>query len=251
MKLFFSELRLFGTTGGGNSIINNKNFTDAFMAIYVAFSVLLISASSLVETNLDAHFIGIIKIYYMLIIKYVLLSLFIGILTFVFRKKVIKSERKFPTSSDTIFRIDWISSLYFTIAILVGGGLLLSFNTISGKYLLVYIILIVVISLNFYFGSFWCLDIENALNTYNLELLKIEHSEWTTIYNSALIGILVFTGGITFTNFGLSSAHSLLDGIIISHVVFGAPIIWLLRPIHITMGRIRTKISILTDPKTK
>lgn len=231
--------------------MNYTAFTDIFMAIYVAFSVLLIATSSLVSTNSHTHFIEIIKTNYELIIIYTCLSIVIGILTFIFRKIVIKSEREFEIISDTIFRVDWISSFYFTIAIFGGGGVLLLFHTITSKYILIYIILIVVISLNFYFSSFWILGIENDSNKYNLELLKIEHEEWTTVYNSVLFGILVFTGGITFTNLGLSSPNSYLDGIIISHVVFGAPIIWLLRPIHITMGRIRKNISNIIDTQKK
>ena len=218
------------------------------MGLYVTFSVLLICIGSLVETNnLNDHFIDIIKALiiktnYQLIVKYTLLSLLLGILTFVFRKKVIKSERKFEKKSDTILRVDLIGSIYFTIAIIVGGGILLSFDTVTKKYFLIYIILMLVISLNLYFGSFWRLIIEGNSYKCNLESLKIEHLEWTTMYNSVLIGIIVFTGGITFTNFGSNSSLSYFDGVLVSHVVLGAPVIWLLRPMHITMARIRKNI---------
>ena len=49
-------------------------------------------------------------------------------------------------------------------------------------------------------------------------------------------------GSVIFTylsDIGNSSSFKLLDGFLIIFIVFGAPIIWLLRPIHITMNNIR------------
>ena len=87
---------------------------------------------------------------------------------------------------------------------------------------------------------------------FNLETLKLEHGEWLAIYNSIIITCVVAFGGIFFTYF-TSPATSLLkqsishriylDGFIIAYTILGSPILCLLRPIHVTMARIRKKIA--------
>jgi hypothetical protein len=167
-----------------------------------------------------------------------------GIFTFFCRKGVMKKERKLKRNPDTMFDIDWLSASYFIVAIIVGGLCFISFENIKGKHITIYMNLILVISLNFYFSSFWCSSgkVCSNNNTSKLKSLELEHSEWSTIYNSVLYGVLILVGGITFKSFGADATYSCLDIFIVSFIVFGGPIIWLLRPIHITMQRIR-KIS--------
>jgi len=224
--------------------ISNGNFqysknTEIFLGFYIAFGIFIIIAASLIRAN---SFFDLVENNKCLIGKYIAISILAGLITYIFRKHIFKFERPLEKDSNIVSKVDMLNFIYTSIMILIGLGIFLSFTNIDITYVFIFIILVVVVTLNIYFSSFWRLTIKGKDIRYNLESLKLEHEEWTIIYNSVLFGVILFAGGIAFTNFDSNSSKIFIDGLLITYDVLGAPILWLLRPIHTTIVRIRKEI---------
>lgn len=133
------------------------------------------------------------------------------------------------------------------------------------------IILSVVIGLNFYFSRFWRQKLipVSIPTPINMEILKTRHSEWSYIVNAL---ILIFFGAFAvvmytyYLNTNADTVHiyintkcieetkyivkannssstinfvTFFDILIVSYNTIFAPILWLLRPVHLDMARIR------------
>ena len=219
----------------------SKN-TEIFLGLYIAFGIVIIIAASLMEANPDNSFFNIVKNNQFLIGICTFFSILAGLITYKFRKKMFGLERTLENDSNIVIKVDWLNFIYICLMVLMGLGIFSLFNNINIKYIFVFIILVVVSTLNIYFSSFWRLTIKGKNIKCYLKSLKLEHEEWSIIYNSVLLGVIVFAGGMAFTNFDSGSSKIYMDGILIIYNVLGAPILWLLRPIHITMVRIRKEI---------
>lgn len=228
-----------------NSNVNlqySKN-TEIFLGFYIVFGIAIIIAASLIKANPDNSFFDIVKNNQCLIVKYTAYCISAGLITYIFRKKILKLERTLEKDSNIVLNVDWLNFIYTSFMVLIGLGIFSSFTTIDMTYIFVFLILVVVVSLNIYFSSFWRLTIKGKNLNFYLESLKLEHEEWSIIHNSVLFGVILFAGGIAFTNFNSNSSNIFIDGVLITYDVLGAPILWLLRPIHTTMVHIRKEIT--------
>jgi len=233
---------------GGLSLesTNNVKFqysknTEIFLGFYISFGFFLVIVASVIKANPDINFLDIVKNNQYEIIKYIVYSISAGLITYIFRKKIFELKRPLEKDSNIVSKVDLLNFIYTSLMVLIGFGIFFSFTYADITYILMFLIMVVVITLNIYFGSFWRLTLID-INRSSLVSLKLEHGEWTSIYNSVLIGVIVFAGGIFFTNYNSNSSIIFIDGLLIIYVVLGAPILWLLRPIHTTMVRIRKEI---------
>ena len=225
-----------------NGNFQNSKRTEFFLGFYIAFGIVIIIAASLIEANPDNSFYDIVKNNLYLIGICTAYSILAGLITYIFKKQISKFERTLEKDSNIISEVDGLNFIYTSFMVFTGFGIFSSFTNIDTTSIFVFIILIFVATLNIYFSSFWRLTIKGENIRSYLESLKLEHQEWSIVYNSILIGVILFAGGISFTNINSNSSNIYTDGILITYNVLGAPLVWLLRPIHITMVCIRKEI---------
>lgn len=218
--------------------------TEIFLTFYVAIGFLLIIVTSKIDYFDDFEMINENKI---TIIKILTLTLLSGIFTYFIRRHCYKFNQSFSRDANELSRIEFFGIVYAALLVFLGYyGMNLHPISIDFIYVFFLIIMVAVISLNIYFSSFWLQQTQGNDIASNLELNKLEHVEWNTMFNNICLAFLVAAGSVIFTLISqkdnLNSFKVLLDGFLIIYIVFGAPIIWLLRPIHITMNNIRKKI---------
>lgn len=218
------------------------NMTEIFLAIYVSIGFLLLIGASVIGAESNHY---IFKYKELALIIYVIISILAGIVSYFARRLIYNTKRSLVKDSNFITNGDVIGIIYTGFLIVLGLKSLSIVPNSNPIYSIMLIIMAISIGLNSYFGSFWRLTMLDSNKNLKLEALKLEHREWSSIYNSVIIGIIVVLGGFTLTFFTNSMIYSLdfyRDGILIAYIVFGAPILWLLRPIHFTMARIRKEI---------
>jgi len=220
-----------------NNHFQSRTTTEILLAFYVSCGFLFVILASLAR---NYSLIDMVKKDIFTLIGYLIYAIMTGIITYLFRKKIYNFKRSFLRDSNMISKGDLLTIIYTGLLVLLGLIAFLSIHaSINFIYVIVLIIMVTVVGLNTYFGSFWQATVFDSNS--NLDALKLEHSEWSTIYNSVMISLIIFVGGIIFTYFA-SNSQRMFDGVVIAYNVLGTPIIWLLRPVHVTMARIRKKI---------
>ena len=230
-----------------------KDTTEVFFGLFVVVGfLLLITASKIEAIDSFEKFAENKKS----IIISLILAIVSGIVTYYIRKWVFKLKQpniKDPNelTVENVFAIAHGSSLG-SIGLVM---LALAPTSIDFLYILILGIFIIMVTLNTYFSSFWLKRIQGENSVLNIDALKLEHVEWSHYSNNVCIVFLLLTG-IFLTYYSTSNTSSLLASnnglfnilknyinmILIIYVVFLTPIIWLLRPIHVTMNQIRKEI---------
>ena len=166
-----------------------------------------------------------------------------GMITYFMRRRCRKFNQSPSRVANELSEIEFILIVYVAFLVILGFcGMMLDPISINFLYVFFLIIMVVVVGLNTYFNSFWLQQTQGNNIASNLKLNNLEHFEWNTIFNNICLAFLVAGGSVIFTylsDMDNSSSFKLLDGFLIIFIVFGAPLIWLLRPIHITMNNIR------------
>lgn len=219
-------------------------FSEIFLAFYVAIGYILIIIASKIKIFDDFEIINENKITIIIIL---ILAFLLGIITYSNRRYCQRFTQSFSRDANELSRIDFFSIGYACCLVLLGFlGMILPPISINFLYVFIFIIMAVVVGLNTYFSGFWQQKTQDNDITSNLELKKLEHIEWSIMFNNVCLAFLVAIGSVIFTYFSQMdnsiNNKMLLDGFIIIQIVFGIPIIWLLRPIHITMNNIRKEI---------
>lgn len=222
----------------------SHNMTEIFLAVYVSIGFLLLIGVSVIGAKSN-HYIFRYK--ELALIIYIIISILAGIVSYFARRLIYNTKRSLVKDSNFITKGDVIGIIYTGFLIVLGLKSLSIVPNSNPIYSIMLIIMAISIGLNSYFGSFWRLTMLDSNKNLRLEALKLEHREWSSIYNSVIVGILVVLGGFALTFFTNSnsmiySPNFYSDGILVAYIVFGAPILWLLRPIHFTMARIRKEI---------
>jgi hypothetical protein len=226
-----------------------SKFTEIFLSFYVAIGFLLMIISSKIQIFNNLKIIWENKITIIIILILAILS---GLITYLFRRYCQRFTQSFLRNANELSRIDIFSIGYAVfLCLLAGIALLLPPISINFLNISIFLIMVVIVSLNTYFCSFWNQQNINA----NLELIKMEHDEWIIMFNNACLAFLVGIGGVVFAYFATTKVDNsssfikmFLDGFLILQIVFGGPIIWLLRPIHINLNNIR-KEKLKTNPE--
>lgn len=221
-----------------------SKYSEIFLAVYVAIGFLFIVIAPKIEIFDNFEIINENKITIIIIL---ILAILLMIITYFNRRYCQKFTQSFSRDANDISRIDILSIGYACFLVFLGFfGMILPPISINFLYVFILIIMAVVVGLNTYFSGFWQQRIQDNDITSNLELKKLEHFEWSIMFNNVCLAFLVAIGSVIFTYFSQMdnsiNNKMLLDGFIIIQIVFGIPIIWLLRPIHITMNNIKKEI---------
>lgn len=222
-----------------------SKIAEIFLAFYVAIGFVLTIVASKVEIFNNFEIINENKITIIIILILAFLS---GIITYIVQRYCQRFTQSFLRDANELSRID-IISIGYTLSIVILGFIGMRLPPISINFLYIFILTImaVVVGLNTYFSGFWQQRTQDNDITSNLESKKLEHVEWSIMFNNGCLAFLVAMGSVIFTYFSqidnsISCSNMLLDGFIIIQIVFGVPILWLLRPIHITMNNIIKEI---------
>jgi len=188
------------------------------------------------------------------------LSTIAGLVTIHYRKKALHQHRTFYRDA-TILTTPDRQTIILGFTLLAAGslGVLLPPRRVDFHHLLMFVLMVISVGLNTYFGSF--AFERTAFQDYDshIESLKLAHQEWSTIFNNVCLALLVTVGGIAlgfmkpnpeFPNSPSSVIETMMDAVLIWYFVLGAPILWLLRPIHNLMASIRRDIASLKRPES-
>ena len=105
--------------------------------------------------------------------------------------------------------------------------------------------MMVSVSLNTYFGSFWG---EIGLAGLNSDdALRAAHDRWGVIFNNVCNALMVSVAGLVINPPDQKETSTpwkvYMTGFLSIYILFGGPIVWLLRPIHSTMVQIRDRMA--------
>lgn len=230
-----------------------SKFTEIFLSFYVAIGFLLVVVSSKIQIFNNLKLIYENKITFIIILILACLS---GIITYLFRRYCQKFSQPYSRNANKLSRMEFFSIGYIAILFLL-AVVALSIPPISINllYISIFIMLVVIVGLNTYFSDFWIQQTKNKDINANLEIIKLEHAEWILMFNNVCLTMIVGIGSVIFAYFTtikldspISFIKMFLDGFLILQIVFGGPIIWLLRPIHINLNNIR-KEKLKTNPE--
>jgi hypothetical protein len=132
------------------------------------------------------------------VLSILFLSVLSGVVTVHYRDKVLKQQRTFYRDPTLITKPDGHTMKFGAILLLIGNVAMIVIQptTVEVSHLLMFILFVVSVGLNIYFGSF--LFEKTAYQGYDshVESLKLAHHEWATIFNNVCIALLVSVGGV-------------------------------------------------------
>lgn len=176
----------------------SRTMSEIILAFHVSSGFLLITIAPLIsiESLLDT-----ITGHWPELIVRLICSIFVGVITYFVRKRIQKFKRALLDDSNLITIVDLITIIY-TGSVVVLGLIIIQlgppFNLLYAVFL---IIMVAVVGLNIYFSCFWQMTVPSPSTDFGLESLKLEHQEWSTIFNNLVITCLVIAGGMTLTHY--------------------------------------------------
>jgi hypothetical protein len=185
------------------------------------------------------------------LITYILIALLAAIVTYFFRLKLIKIKGVLGDDSSYFTKSDWMAFLHGFCLFLIGMiALILDNINVRLDYFVMFTFFCLSIGLNTYLSPF--LSFELLKNeSKSVDSLKLKHAELSILFNNLCIASFVFVGGAMFGLFpkfqGTISINSKLTSLVFASTLifcaFLTPVLWLLRPIHKTMTRIRVLVE--------
>jgi len=232
------------------------NATEVIFGFYVALGFLLVAISARIEFFCTLK--ELIDNWFILTAILVCATLS-GAITYLIQRRVRGMQPSLSRDANRLTGNDLLSFVH--VGSLGALGLILMPSTptpIGFVYVVIFISMVMEVALNTYFGGFWRKGAQGEDATQNPKALELEHNEWTCIFNNLCLVTIVSTAGAILGYLGtpiksspavISSAPNLnllkisMDGFLIAYAVFGTPVVWLLRPIHVTMACIRKEIA--------
>jgi hypothetical protein len=222
-----------------DNYFQSRTTNEIILALYVSFGFLIVFLTSLMTQNC---LIFLIKYSIHDLLVLLIFSITAGIITY-YTRKIIFDKRSFNTDSKIISEGEFYILLFTGILLGLVAFISMKYN-LNNIYIISLVMLITTIGLNTYFSSFW-LTISPINNKRAIvDILKLEHSEWSTIFGGLNIALIVSIAGLIFTYINSNNFSPFsYELIVILCIAIGTPIVWLLRPIHIAMVSIRKRIS--------
>jgi len=237
-----------------------QNMTEIFLGFYVIVGLLLLIIASKIEFFDSFGKVAENKIP---IIASIILAIMSGIVTYIIRYLLFKLDQPIIKNPNEFTKENFMGIAHAsTLTILGLFILIIPPISINFLYVLILSVFMILISLNTYFIRFWLKRFQGDDSFISIDALKLEHLEWSHIFNNVCLALLLITG-IFITYYSTPNVSSLLTSntdiyhilmnyiniILIVYVTFMTPIIWLLRPIHITMETIRNEITKMNSHK--
>lgn len=228
--------------------------TEILTSLYVFVGVVLLAVASRLDllTSVDAMVVN-----RLLLSAIVVCAFMAALATYVTRCRTHETALSFTVDQNRLTPTDWLAAIH-AIAFGVFGLLALSLPPTSAHphYALMLVVMVAALGLNTYFMPYWRAAAFQASDPIGVEALKLQHTEWSGMFANACLGFLVAMGGAVYALFaafgpdagavgGLrpSPLGLFLDGLLLGYCVLGPTIVWLLRPMYVTMVRIRIRLD--------
>ena len=231
--------------------------TEVLTALYVFVGVVLLAIASRLGIFASAPSL---RTHGLLLLAIGVCAMSAALVTFFTRRQVHATELFFTPDPNRFTPTDWLAATHGILFVLLGlAALTIPPASAEPRYALMLVVMVTALGLNTYFIPYWRNTAVAPSDPVGKEAMKLQHAEWSGMFANACLGFLVAMGGAVYALFAvmpqLAAANRsgtvcsplgvFLDGLLLAYCVLAPTTVWLLRPMYVTMVRVRMRVNAL------